>query len=261
MSRANTCLNCGLPISGKFCNNCGQKTDTQRITFKHFIFHDILHGVWHFEKGILFTIQQTLLRPGKAALEYIEGKRIRYYNVFYLILLLIGLNIFLTHYYEELNHVYNYIPTTDIKNDIGKRFDDFLGQNAKILIYLFVPFFAFNSFLIFRRKKLNFSEHFIVAGITFLAIMILTTIGNILFFFDFTNSLQLISELANTFVPILILLYVIFSYYTAFKEDYTLIGFIIRMLLFIMLMIIQLAIMLILIFGYVTDWEFGHLKY
>ncbi|ESU25140.1 hypothetical protein FEDK69T_01070 [Flavobacterium enshiense DK69] len=47
------CLNCDTSLSGKFCSNCGQKTDTHRITFKHFIMHDVLHGVWHFESDIL----------------------------------------------------------------------------------------------------------------------------------------------------------------------------------------------------------------
>lgn len=79
-------MNCSEPVSKKFCPNCGQKTDTHRITFKHFILHDILHGVWHFERGILFTLKEAIIRPGNAALDYISGKRVRYYNVFYLIL-------------------------------------------------------------------------------------------------------------------------------------------------------------------------------
>jgi hypothetical protein len=261
MSNQQHCLNCNEPISLKFCHNCGQKTDTHRITFNHFITHDILHGVWHFERGIIFTMKEAMIRPGKAALDYISGKRIRYYNVFYLILLLIGLNIFLSHYYDEMNHVYNKSSVEFIKNDLGNRIDAFLSDNAKILIYLFVPFFALNGFLIFRRKKLNLSEHFIIAGITFLGIMLFTTIGNVFFFFDFTNSFELISELANTFTPILILVYIIYSYFTAYKKNYSLLGFSIRMLLFLIISIVELIVIMILIYGYVTDWKFGHLVY
>lgn len=64
--------------------------------------HDLLHGIWHLEKGILFTIKETFMRPGQAALDYITGKRIRYYNVFYLSLLVIALNLLLSHLYETL---------------------------------------------------------------------------------------------------------------------------------------------------------------
>jgi hypothetical protein len=60
----------------------------------------MLHGVWHLEKGILFTLKEIFVRPGQAALDYIHGKRIRYYNVFYLSILLIGLNILLSHFYD-----------------------------------------------------------------------------------------------------------------------------------------------------------------
>ena len=71
----NYCLNCADQISKNFCANCGQKTDTHRIKIKHFLFHDLLHGVWHLEKGILFTIKEAFVRPGQAALDYIGGKR------------------------------------------------------------------------------------------------------------------------------------------------------------------------------------------
>ncbi len=97
------CLNCENELVGNYCYGCGQKADTHRITFRHFIFHDLLHGTFHFEKGMLFTGKQALLRPGRAALDYISGKRIRFYNVFYLILITIGLIIFLHHFYDVLD--------------------------------------------------------------------------------------------------------------------------------------------------------------
>src|SRR5690606_21269807 len=80
--RSTNCLNCGKQLTDKFCSGCGQKSDTHRISFKHFIAHDVLHGTFHIEKGILFTAKEALVRPGKAALDYIAGKRIKYYNVF-----------------------------------------------------------------------------------------------------------------------------------------------------------------------------------
>ena len=260
MSHSKLCLNCDNPATAKFCDNCGQKTDTHRITFKHFIFHDILHGIWHFEKGILFTIKEAFTRPGQAALDYISGKRIRYYNVFYLILLIIGLNIFLTHYYDE---IYNSLQKTILEsssNKVGKDAEEFLGKYAKILIFSFVPFFALNSYLIFKRAKLNLSEHTIIAGITFVSILVLTTLGNILFFFDFTTNFQFISHFANITIPILIFFYIIFSYYTAFKKKYSYFGFYFRMLFFFILSIIELATFLILLYGFVTHWKFSVMK-
>jgi len=85
------CLNCENDLAGKFCSNCGQRSDTHRMTLKHLVFHDIIHGTFHFEKGMLFTAKQALLNPGKAALDYISGKRVNYDNIFYFILMSLGI--------------------------------------------------------------------------------------------------------------------------------------------------------------------------
>lgn len=42
MDHSTKCLNCNNEIIGKFCHHCGQKTDTHRITAKHFVIHDLL---------------------------------------------------------------------------------------------------------------------------------------------------------------------------------------------------------------------------
>ena len=44
-----------------------------------------------------------MLRPGQAALDYISGKRVKYYNVFYLSLLVLAVNILLLHLSKENN--------------------------------------------------------------------------------------------------------------------------------------------------------------
>ena len=61
MSENSNCLNCTAATISKFCSNCGQKTEIHRITLKHFLFHDILHGVWHMEKGIFFTTKEVVI--------------------------------------------------------------------------------------------------------------------------------------------------------------------------------------------------------
>lgn len=254
------CLNCDTALSGRFCSNCGQKADTHRITFKHFIMHDVLHGVWHFEKGMLFTAREALTRPGKAGLDYINGKRIRYYNVFYLILLLIGLNIFISHYYDHFREIYTGV-SEGVRNSNGKKIAAFMSKYAKLIVFSFVPFFALNGYWVFRRKKLNLSEHFIVAGIIFLGILILQTIGRLFTFFNFTKHFGLLSDIAIITTSLLIFVFVLYSYYSAFKENYTKAGFSIRMILFLSLLFLELIIMLFCIVGFATDWKFGDITY
>lgn len=257
MSKSLNCLNCNEPISKKFCPNCGQKTDTHRITFKHFVFHDILHGVWHFEKGILFTLKEAILRPGKAALDYISGKRIRYYNVFYLTLLLIGLNIYLNHIQDELSHYYFQTRLVPEADTAGQRFDNFLSDYSKLVIFSFIPLFAINSFLLFKERKLNFSEHFIISGMMFLGVMIIQTVCTFIYFTDYLEYLDILSQIANYATPITILLFLIINYYKTFSSDYSSkFELSSRIFLFMLFLFTEIAFLTFILIGYFTNWEF-----
>ncbi len=198
------CLNCDKQLVDTFCSGCGQKADTHRITFKNFIAHDVLHGLFHIEKGILFTSKEALLRPGKAALDYISGKRKRYYNVFYLILITFGLILFFRHFYQELSVDLGAesVPKKYI-NEASKTYAELFSQKSKIIIFLFVPLFALNSFIFFRRKKLNLTEHSIIAGMVLLGVLLISLFGNLFFYID------LLFEFNDTFANVISWLVVI----------------------------------------------------
>ena len=245
----NYCLNCNENIERNFCSNCGQKTDTHRITLKHFLFHDIIHGVWHLEKGILFTLKQALLKPGKAALDYIYGKRVGYYNVFYLILLLTATGIFIDNIYvTALSKYKSYVEVT-----VSNETLDFLGKYVKFFLLLAIPVFAFNSFILFRRKKLLYSEHLIIFGMLFLGIILITLLQNVLLFTEFVESLYFIADYSNFLVAILLIPYIINGLYGAFGKEYSKVGFAVRTLIYFVLMFADLRLL-----GYILKF---YLKY
>ena len=72
----NACLNCGTPLQGVHCHNCGQKAHVHR-TLRGFL-HDLVHGVLHFEGKFWRTMPLLFWRPGRVMREYIEGKRAKY---------------------------------------------------------------------------------------------------------------------------------------------------------------------------------------
>lgn len=251
------CLNCGSDLIGKFCSNCGQKTDTHRITLKHLVFHDIIHGVFHFEKGMLFTAKQTLLNPGKAALDYISGKRVNYYNIFYFILISIGVITLLYHFLTNGNKTTN----SSEMNMAGEKIDYIFTSYGKFLIFSIVPLTALNSYIVFRRKKLNFSEHVIISGILllgfFLTLILLMLLGistNAIFPANYFKYLLLS-------FPCIALFYIVYVYHNAFKQDYTRLGFSIRIVLFLLLFLFELIFFLLLLMGLATNWEGGSIIY
>ncbi|WP_068070708.1 DUF3667 domain-containing protein [Novosphingobium lentum] len=70
------CLNCGTALVGSHCHACGQAAHVHR-TLGAF-FHDLAHGVFHFEGKIWRTLPQLVLHPGRMTREYVDGRRAAY---------------------------------------------------------------------------------------------------------------------------------------------------------------------------------------
>lgn len=70
------CLNCGTVLVGPHCHACGQRGHVHK-TLGAF-FHDLLHGVLHFEGKTWRTIPLLAWKPGQLTREYIDGKRASY---------------------------------------------------------------------------------------------------------------------------------------------------------------------------------------
>ena len=67
------CLNCGAALVGPHCHQCGQAAHVHR-TLGAF-FHDLLHGVFHFEGKIWRTLPLLAWQPGRLTRDYIDGRR------------------------------------------------------------------------------------------------------------------------------------------------------------------------------------------
>ncbi len=81
------CLNCGAPVSGAYCSNCGQKVHLHRSVF-HAV-EELLHGILHFDSKLWHTLPLLLFRPGKLTWEYVHGRRARFISPVALFLLTI----------------------------------------------------------------------------------------------------------------------------------------------------------------------------
>lgn len=84
------CLNCGTRLAGPHCHACGQRAHVHR-TLSAF-FHDLLHGVLHFEGKTWRTLPLLLWKPGKLTREYIDGRRASYVSPIALFLFVVFLS-------------------------------------------------------------------------------------------------------------------------------------------------------------------------
>ena len=75
-SHETSCLNCGAQLTGPYCHECGQHAHVHK-TLTAF-FHDLAHGVFHFEGKLWNTIPMLAWRPGELTRRYIDGQRARF---------------------------------------------------------------------------------------------------------------------------------------------------------------------------------------
>ena len=83
-SRSSHCQNCGEPLTGPFCAACGQKDEERILPLKHLL-HEVFHDIVHLDARFFGTLK-LLLRPGALTLEYLQGRRARWFPPFRLYL-------------------------------------------------------------------------------------------------------------------------------------------------------------------------------
>ena len=70
------CLNCGAPLTGPYCANCGQKSHVHR-SLRAFM-GDFVAGVLNFEGKFWRTVPMLAWCPGDLTRRYIAGERARF---------------------------------------------------------------------------------------------------------------------------------------------------------------------------------------
>lgn len=152
-----TCKNCNNSFEGNFCNNCGQKADTKKLNI-HYLRHKVQYLILHSDKSVLYACRQLFTRPGDTIREYIEGKRVKYFEPFSM---LVGLAAFygLLYFYFNIN----LFPDVLIRDNPYDKFDfivnDWLSNHYALATCLLIPLYSLGSFIAFRKQGYNFIEH------------------------------------------------------------------------------------------------------
>jgi hypothetical protein len=71
------CMNCGAPLTGKFCSNCGQSSDVSRVTLRDFLGNGIKEAL-NINSGFFHTVLTLTVRPWAVIRDYVRGHRVAY---------------------------------------------------------------------------------------------------------------------------------------------------------------------------------------
>ncbi|MEO7990558.1 MAG: DUF3667 domain-containing protein [Chryseolinea sp.] len=166
------CKNCSAPLTGKFCQECGQKADTHKITLSH-LFHEFFHALTHTDKGILLLVKEMILRPGFVAKEYIDGKRKKYFNPFSFLVIasaIYALVVMKSGYFEAMGGGGNGVRSF---GRMPEQFAMYMRESMEIFIHhgkiislvLVVPLMTFLSWIFFKKPRYNFAENLVLQSL------------------------------------------------------------------------------------------------
>jgi hypothetical protein len=157
MSVANQCLNCGNSIlrSDQFCSRCGQKTSLGRLTLSE-IGGEALHSIVHVDRSAASLIRSLAVRPGGVALDYVNGRRKRYFGPFAFLVVVVALTSGLIAI-SGFHVVIGDTPTGAAS---------FLQHHVNLIFFAAVPVLAAVSRGLGRRDRFNYAEHLVLAAYT-----------------------------------------------------------------------------------------------
>lgn len=151
-----SCKNCNHIYRGNYCNNCGQTSDTHKINW-HFLWHDIQHGLLHFDQGIPYSVGQLFTRPGHSIREFIEGKRVRHFKPLSLVAVLAAFYGFLWHYFD----INLFTNSQDLNIDWIK-FNEWTCTHFAWVTIAEIPLFTLGTYICFKHQGYNFIEYFVL---------------------------------------------------------------------------------------------------
>ena len=177
-----TCKNCEQELLGKHCHHCGQTAHVHPMNL-HFVWHDIQHGLLHFDSRILRTISHLCIMPGITIRHFMKGKRVNYLNPISFYIFIATIYLLLSHF---LHFDLYFLTEENGKMSANKPpeimriiFEDHYAY-ACFLILFTVPF-SIGSYLVFKKQGYNFIEHFILNCFMFGIMTILFIVALLVF--------------------------------------------------------------------------------
>jgi len=151
--RVKICENCQCEIRGNFRSHCGRSQNLKRIDGKYIVSE--IGSVLNFDKGILFTIKELILRPGENVKDFIHKDRNRLVKP---IIFLIISSLIYTLALQFLNFEDGYVNAGGFGESAVVAIFEWIQGNygyANIIMAIFIA--TWIKFL-FKRYDYNFFE-------------------------------------------------------------------------------------------------------
>lgn len=150
------CLNCDAPLppAQAYCGACGQKADTHRLSL-HDITHALIHVFTHADHSVFALVRDLAFKPGRVAREYVAGKRRKYFNPFTFVIVVVGVASLILAATKFVDFT-GAAPANPVSA--------LLQRSINLVILAQLPLLSFFGMLFFRKERLHFAEHLVLAS-------------------------------------------------------------------------------------------------
>ncbi len=132
-----------------------------RLTL-HEIGHDLLHALFHVDRSVLSLLRVLIAHPGQVALDYISGKRKRYFGPFALLVFVVALASAAIHFAGPQRLVM--VPQAPVAT--AAFVQAFLIRHANLMFFVQVPLLAAACRALDPRGRVNYAEYLVLAAYT-----------------------------------------------------------------------------------------------
>ncbi|NRB51088.1 MAG: DUF3667 domain-containing protein [Saprospiraceae bacterium] len=205
------CKNCGAPLMGEYCHQCGQRNITERFTIRQII-RDLVRMITNVDSGFWYTMRELFVRPATVVESYLSGATRRYYNPFRYYFLIIAVSALI-----QLSLGIFDLQQAEIRETLNPNMSEeelqmqltimeYVKKFLNIIPLFILPFIALAFKWMYPKGKWNYAEFLISTTFIYGQTAIIGLIPLLVFYF--------IPQYIGWGFPISLLLSTLYSTYT-----------------------------------------------
>ncbi|MDD2436755.1 MAG: DUF3667 domain-containing protein [Massilibacteroides sp.] len=154
------CKNCHSEVNTPYCPYCGQRSSTSQLTYKS-LAQSLMMSFGTIDRGIIRTLIDLFVHPGRMSVEYVSGKRVTFFAPFQLLFIMATLYMII-YFWSGGNSDFT---TPELLQDIiSPALNLFLTksvrffQNNRGIMWAFcIPFQAFAFRILYKEVRYRFT--------------------------------------------------------------------------------------------------------